>query len=63
MTNKEIFRQKNLYGTYFNTEDGTMDFEFRVDGEVYWLRRVSIGDDEHDDDYWTDEKIAELIIE
>ena len=24
---KEIFKQKNLYWTYFNTEDGTTDFE------------------------------------
>ena len=58
---KEIFKQKNLYWTYFNTEDGTTDFEFRVDGKVCWLRHVSVGDDEYDDDYWTDETIAEAI--
>ena len=58
---KEIFAEKNLYFSFYNTEDGTMDLEFRVDGEVCWLRRVSIGGDEHDDDYWTDETIADVI--
>ena len=52
---KEIFRYKNLYKTYFNTEDGTDDFEFRVDGKVCWLRSILI------EDCLTDETIAEAI--
>lgn len=50
--------EQNLYFTYYNSEDGTYDLEFKVKNKTVLIRGVNTGDDEVVDDwYWTDERI------
>lgn len=50
--------EQNLYFTYYNSEDGTYDLEFKVENKTILVRCVNTGDDEVVDDwYWTDERI------
>lgn len=54
--------ENNLYFTYYNSEDGTYDLEFKVKDKTILLRGVNTGDDEVIDDwYWTDERIERAI--
>lgn len=54
--------EQNLYFTYYNSEDGTYDLEFKVKNKTILVRGVNTGDDELVDDwYWTDERIERAI--
>lgn len=54
--------EQNLYFTYYNSEDGTYDLEFKVENKTILVRGVNTGDDEVVDDwYWTDERIERAI--
>lgn len=54
--------EQNLYFTYYNSEDGTYDLEFKVENKTILVRGVKIEDDEVVDDwYWTDERIERAI--
>lgn len=54
--------EQNLYFTYYNSEDGTYDLEFKVENKTILVRGVNTGDNEVVDDwYWTDERIERAI--
>lgn len=54
--------EQNLYFTYYNSEDGTYDLEFKVKNKTILVRGVKVeGDEVVDDWYWTDERIEKAI--
>lgn len=50
--------EKNLYYTYFNSEDSTYDLLFKVEGKDILVRMAKADDRAMtDEDYWTEESI------